>query len=580
MHLKAATIASLLLLTTTASSQPLNLDFDQGVESWRVVVDGVMGGRSTGRVTQQETGILTFSGNLSLENNGGFSQIRKNIDEGALTDQDGLEFVVRGDGRTYQFDIRTSNVRLMAGGYQLKFDTTDGEWTTIQLPFDEFRLYSFGRKVPNPPALDISKIESIGVTLADYNTGEFEIEFDSIRSYDTSTITATKAPSHSIDSADQTVIDVARAAGLNTLIDLIDLAEIELPNNEKLTVFAPTEEAFSKLPSETVKFLTSPEGKDTLRSILTYHIAPNTTRSSDLLNIRSLPTLNGQSLSVSLNNSITIAGASIKATDIPFNQGVVHVIDSVLIPESQSILDIAINSDQLSTLVAAVQAAGIEDQLSSENGPWTVFAPANSAFASLPDGVLDSLLKSSNRAALIDTLGLHLVPGRISSNELLINKKARTFFGHTIDFTLRDGQLAVQDAKIIKADIQASNGVVHIIDSVITKNEPKQQSQSQISSTQLNSQIMNIYELAVERGVPLFNMGQHRACASIYEVAIESILALAPNALDPNTTDRLMLALSEASTKNNWSDRAWIYRRALDDMIRNFRSISQAHTRG
>ena len=409
----------------------------------------------------------------------------------------------------------------------------------------------------------------------------FNIEFDSIRSYNESdTPNSSKLSTLSKSSSDRSILEAANAAGLNTHVDLIQLAEIELPKNEYLTVFAPSESAFSKLPDEIVKHLTSPDGRDTLRSILTYHIAPNTMRSSDLLNTRALQTLNGQSVSVSIDNAITIAGAAIEATDIPFNQGVIHIIDTVLIPQSQSILDIASNTDQLSTLVTAVQSAGIQDQLSSQNGPWTVFAPANSAFASLPTGVLDSLLKSSNRAELIDTLGLHLVPGRIPSNELLANKKARTFFGQTIDFALSDGQLTVQDAKILQADIQASNGVIHIIDSVITNSEPKQQPQAQLSSTQLSSEIMDIYELAIERGVPLFNMGQHRACASIYEVAIESILALAPNALDPNTTDRLMLALSEASTKNNWSDRAWIYRRALDDMIRNFRLISQAHTRG
>ncbi len=165
--------------------QPLDLEFDRGVDSWRVVVDGVMGGRSSGRVLEGDSDVLVFNGKLSLENNGGFSQIRTNIKEGTLTDQDGVELRFLGDGRTYQFDIRVSNVRLMAGGFQTTFETTEGKWQTVQLPFNDFQLYTFGRKVPIPPALEPAKIESLGITLADKVPGDFRIEIDSIRSYET-----------------------------------------------------------------------------------------------------------------------------------------------------------------------------------------------------------------------------------------------------------------------------------------------------------------------------------------------------------------------------------------------------------
>ena len=564
---KLITFMALMTSAASASYQPLDLDFDQGVDSWRVVLDGVMGGRSSGRIIQSDPGVLVFNGKLSLDNNGGFSQIRTNIDEGTLVNQKGLEIRFLGDGRTYQFDIRVSNVRLMAGGFQTTFDTREGVWQTVQLPFDGFRLYTFGRKVPNPPALDPAKIESIGITLADKTPGAFRIEVDSISSYQSESIQEIASTSNS----DNSLGAVADAAGLSTLMKLVSLSGIELPESEKVTIFAPSDTAFAKLPQETVEFLISPEGKDTLQSILSYHIVSGETRSNDLLNKRSLLTLNGQDLDVQLDGGLSVSDAGILIVDVPFDGGIVHVIDSVLIPESKSILEIAIQTNDLSTLTAAVTAAGIGDQLDSENGPWTVFAPVNSAFTSLPDGVVEDLLEQGNRTQLIDLLGLHVVPGRISSNELLTKKRARSYFGNKIEFSIENGQLLVESARIIASDIQASNGVVHLIDRVITPIKPDTPNQTTPTTSQRNQEAVRIYELAVKRGVALFNDGQREACAFVYEIAIESMIALGSNSLDSRGVERLVMGLAEAESNNDWAERAWIYRRALDGAYERFR---------
>jgi len=509
-----------------------------------------------------------FDGKLSLENNGGFSQIRKNIDEGTLTDQDGLDIRFLGDGRTYQFDIRVSNVRLMAGGFQTTFDTKDGEWQTVQLPFDEFRLYSFGRKVPNPPTLDSSKIESIGITLADKSPGGFRIDIDSIKSY--------RSGSGAVKSqtvvSDNTLGAVASSAGLNTLLKLVSLSGIELPEDEYVTIFAPSDEAFAELPSDTLEFLISPQGKETLRSILSYHIVSGKQQSDQLLNTRSLLTLNGQNLHVDLAGGLSISGASVNIVDVPFDGGIVHVIDEVLIPESKSILELATQTEELSALVAALSAAGIGDQLGRENGPWTVFAPVNSAFTALPEGVVEELLQPQNRARLIDLLGLHVVPGRISSNELLTNQRARTYFGNKIEFSIENGQITVQGARIIASDIQASNGVIHLIDSVIAPETRTIPDNTNPTRSDLNSEAVRVYELTVRRGVTLYNDGQREACAMVYEIAIESMIALGSDSLDSRGVERLMMGLAEAESNNDWSERAWIYRRALDGAYERFRS--------
>ncbi len=177
----ALVIASAASICSVAAAQPFSIEFETGVAGWRTVLDGVMGGRSTGRVTQPEPGLLRFSGELSLENNGGFSQIQATVPEAAFKDAIGIEARVRGDGRTYQFNVRSTDVRIRAGSFQTRFNTVAGEWVTLRMPFDEFRLYSFGRLVSDAPKLNPARVDSIGVTLADKNPGTFQLDISFIR---------------------------------------------------------------------------------------------------------------------------------------------------------------------------------------------------------------------------------------------------------------------------------------------------------------------------------------------------------------------------------------------------------------
>lgn len=179
--LLAATL-SLFMGSASAVAHPFSMPMDADETRWRVVVDGVMGGLSSGRVEHSASG-LRFSGDLRLENNGGFSQIRAPIVRGALQGADGIEIEVRGDGRTYIFDARVANLRMNAGSYQHEFDTAEGDWTTIRMPLNDFRFHAFGRRVPGLGAMDASMVESLGVTLADKNAGEFELEIRAIRGY-------------------------------------------------------------------------------------------------------------------------------------------------------------------------------------------------------------------------------------------------------------------------------------------------------------------------------------------------------------------------------------------------------------
>jgi monofunctional biosynthetic peptidoglycan transglycosylase len=158
-----------------------NLEFDGGTSGWQTFLDGVMGGRSTGRITAGDGGTLLFKGELSLENNGGFSQIRTAVPEGTFAGSTGLVLRVKGDGRTYKLDIRSSRLRVMAGAYQSVFQTKAGEWTEVKIPFDRCVATIFAQPVRNAPELHPASIEAVGITLADKQEGPFAIEVDWIR---------------------------------------------------------------------------------------------------------------------------------------------------------------------------------------------------------------------------------------------------------------------------------------------------------------------------------------------------------------------------------------------------------------
>lgn len=133
--------------------------------------------------------------------------------------------------------------------------------------------------------------------------------------------------------------------------------------------------------------------------------------------------------------------------------------------QDKNIVELAVETESLSTLVTAVKAAGLVETLSGE-GPFTVFAPTNDAFAALPAGVLDDLLKPENKQRLIDVLTYHVIGAKVMSSGLSDGQTAATVQGEEIQVDLSDG-VAISGAKVAAADIEASNGVVHVVNGVI-----------------------------------------------------------------------------------------------------------------
>ena len=134
--------------------------------------------------------------------------------------------------------------------------------------------------------------------------------------------------------------------------------------------------------------------------------------------------------------------------------------------QQQDIVDTAVAAGSFKTLAKALQAAGLVDTLKGK-GPFTVFAPTDAAFAKLPAGTLDDLLKPENKRKLTEILTYHVVSGKVAAADVTQLKTSKTVNGKSVRISTVGGSVMVDDAKVVKADVMASNGVIHVIDSVI-----------------------------------------------------------------------------------------------------------------
>ncbi len=150
-----------------------------------------------------------------------------------------------------------------------------------------------------------------------------------------------------------------------------------------------------------------------------------------------------------------------------YNVHIVHQDDAA---DEKTIVEIAAGNEDFSTLVAAAKAAGLVETLSGD-GPFTVFAPTNDAFKKLPEGTVESLLKPENKAKLVAILKYHVVPGKVMAADVVKLSEAATAQGGKVKIMTKDGKVMIDHATVVKTDIAASNGVIHVIDTVIL---PKQ----------------------------------------------------------------------------------------------------------
>lgn len=221
--------------------------------------------------------------------------------------------------------------------------------------------------------------------------------------------------------------------------------------------------------------------------------------------------------------------------------------------ELGNIVETAASAGQFETLLAAAKAAGLAPALSGD-GPLTVFAPTDEAFGALPAGTIKALLKPENRDKLARILTFHVVSGQIGSDALADEVSLKTLAGPRVLFTQSEQGFTVEGARIVATDINASNGIVHVIDRVIM---PPQQ----MSRADAEQMIMS----AISKGVPMFNHGNPQATAKIYQMTAETLMENA--ILRPAERKRLEQAIADNSSTASAEETAWKLRYALDDVI-------------
>ncbi len=239
------------------------------------------------------------------------------------------------------------------------------------------------------------------------------------------------------------------------------------------TVFAPTDAAFELLPEGTVEaLLEDPQGL--LTDILLYHVVGAQALSTDLSDGMAITTLNGEEVTVSITEEgVFINGAQVILPDLMAGNGVVHVIDAVLIPTGdetpETVVDIIVGSEVHTTLAAAVTAAGLVEALQGE-GPFTVFAPTDAAFELLPEGTVEALLEDP-QGLLTDILLYHVVGAQALSTDLSDGMAITTLNGEEVTVSITEEGVFINGAQVILPDLMAGNGVVHVIDAVLIPTE-------------------------------------------------------------------------------------------------------------
>lgn len=286
----------------------------------------------------------------------------------------------------------------------------------------------------------------------------------------TMSVTSVSMNSHAEAAPTKNIVQTAVGAGtFKTLVAAVQAAGLveTLSGDGPFTVFAPTDEAFAKLPEGTVESLLKPENLGTLRAILTYHVVPGNVTAGKVVTLDTARTVNGQLVDIKATaKGVKIDNANVLKTDIMTSNGVIHVIDRVIMPSTKNIVETADQAGSFSTLLAAAKAAGLAEALSGE-GPFTVFAPTDEAFEALGMGTVKSLLKPENKHKLADILKYHVVSGRVFARDAVVASTAKTLEGGKVRIGISDGRLTVNGNDIIMTDIDASNGVIHVIDGVL-----------------------------------------------------------------------------------------------------------------
>ncbi len=254
----------------------------------------------------------------------------------------------------------------------------------------------------------------------------------------------------------------------NSLVAAVVQAELleTLQGTGPFTLFAPTDQAFADAGID-LAALNTPEGKQTLSDILLYHVVAGSVPSSAVTECMSADAVNGQPLAFTVNGGVMVNDANVTTPDVPTSNGIIHVIDKVLMPTDtpNDIPRTASCTGNHTSLVSAVVQAGLLETLQGD-GPFTVFAPTDQAFtdAGIDLAALDT---PEGKQALSDILLYHVVGADVPAANVTDCMSATTVNGHPLSFTVGDSVM-VNGATVTAKDVPTSNGIIHVIDKVLT----------------------------------------------------------------------------------------------------------------
>ena len=263
---------------------------------------------------------------------------------------------------------------------------------------------------------------------------------------------------------------VATGTGIHTaLVAALSQADLvtTLQGDGPFTVFAPTDDAFTEAGIDLSTFDTDEENA-TLVDILTYHVVSGNVMSSDLTDGMTAAAVNSDDLTFTVNSDgVKVNDANVVSADVAASNGVIHVIDKVLMPPADlvDIPTVATETGIHTALVAALSQAGLVSTLQGD-GPFTVFAPTDDAFTAA--GIdLSTFDTDEENATLVDILTYHVVSGNVMSSDLTDGMTAAALNTDDLTFTVNSDGVKVNDANVVSADVAALNGVIHVIDKVL-----------------------------------------------------------------------------------------------------------------
>ena len=228
--------------------------------------------------------------------------------------------------------------------------------------------------------------------------------------------------------------------------------------------------------------------------------------------------------------------------------------------KKRDIVDTAVAAGSFKTLAAALQAADLVDALKGD-GPFTVFAPTDEAFANLPEGTVESLLKPENKDQLVDILTYHVVSGEVPAKVAVTLDEATALNEKVISVTKKGDDLFLNESKVVKTDIMCSNGVIHVIDAVLLP-----PAEGKVSSAPARP-VRELIEMAIARGAPLYNHGNPEACAAIYEVTAHALMAMPEGMVTIRDRKLLNRAIAAVNHSHCEAPNAWTFRSAFDGMM-------------